>query len=221
MRMSLMPAASTTARTAPPAITPVPGAAGFSRTRAGAELADDLVGDGGALQGNLNQVLLGVLNALADSVRHLAGLAQAEAHGAVAVADNDQCGELEDTAALHGLADAVDGDNRALSVPVVDASISGQSISSLSLELEAALAGAFGQLFDAAVVDIAAAVKNDLGRSLFQRHAWQSFRRPSSRPPCCRPECRNLFRHWTRRQALFPGHHQSAGHRCDSGSDTR
>src|SRR6266540_3688860 len=31
-RMSLMPAASTTARTAPPAITPVPGAAGLSRT---------------------------------------------------------------------------------------------------------------------------------------------------------------------------------------------
>src|SRR5438445_4133231 len=31
-RMSLIPAASTTARTGPPAMTPVPGAAGFSRT---------------------------------------------------------------------------------------------------------------------------------------------------------------------------------------------
>ena len=32
-RMSLIPAASTTARTGPPAMTPVPGAAGFSSTR--------------------------------------------------------------------------------------------------------------------------------------------------------------------------------------------
>jgi hypothetical protein len=32
VRMSRMPAASTTARTAPPAITPVPGAAGLSST---------------------------------------------------------------------------------------------------------------------------------------------------------------------------------------------
>ncbi len=59
-------------------------------------------------EGDLNQVLLRVLDALADSVRHLAGLAEAEAHGAVAVADNHQGGELEDTAALYGLAHAVD-----------------------------------------------------------------------------------------------------------------
>ena len=41
-----MPADSTTARTAPPAITPVPAAAGFNTTFAGAEVAHDLVGDG-------------------------------------------------------------------------------------------------------------------------------------------------------------------------------
>ena len=42
-RMSLIPAASTSARTGPPAITPVPGAAGFNSTAAGAGLPDDLV----------------------------------------------------------------------------------------------------------------------------------------------------------------------------------
>ena len=38
---SWTPAASRMARAAPPAMTPVPGAAGFSSTRAGAVLADD------------------------------------------------------------------------------------------------------------------------------------------------------------------------------------
>ena len=51
----------------------------------------------------LNEVLLGVLDALADSVRNLGGLAEAETNGTLAVAYNDQSGELEDSAALNGL----------------------------------------------------------------------------------------------------------------------
>ena len=57
------------------------------------------------------QVLLRVLNALADGVRNFGGLAQAEAHDAVAVADNHQGGEFEDAAALHGFGNTVDGNN--------------------------------------------------------------------------------------------------------------
>ena len=56
----------------------------------------------------LIEVLLGVLDALADSVRNLGSLAEAEADGALAVAYNDQSGELEDTAALNGLGNAVE-----------------------------------------------------------------------------------------------------------------
>ncbi len=65
-------------------------------TRPAPNFADHLVRNGGALQGNLNQILLGVFNALADRVRHFAGLPEAEANQPIAVADNDQRGELED-----------------------------------------------------------------------------------------------------------------------------
>ena len=39
------------------------------------------------------------------------GLAQAEAHAALAVANDDQCGELCDAAALNGLGNAVEGND--------------------------------------------------------------------------------------------------------------
>ena len=54
-------------------------------------------------------MLFGVLNALANGVGNFGGLAKPEAHQAVAVADDHQGSELEDTAALHRLADTVDG----------------------------------------------------------------------------------------------------------------
>ena len=57
---------------------------------------------------NLNEVLLGVLDALADSVRNLGSLTEAEADGTLAVAYNDQSCELEDSAALDGLGNAVE-----------------------------------------------------------------------------------------------------------------
>ena len=81
------------------------------------------------LQGNLDQILLGVLNALADRVRNFAGLADAEADGAVAVADDDQRGKLEDTAAFYGFGNTVDGDYMLFAYPsAVDASNLAKSI---------------------------------------------------------------------------------------------
>ncbi len=81
-------------------------------------------GNGGAAQRNLHQVLLGVLDALADSVRNLAGLADAEAHSALVVANDDQRCKLKDTAALNGLGYAVDGNYALLVFALrVDASI--------------------------------------------------------------------------------------------------
>ena len=66
--------------------------------------------NGGSSQRNLHQVLLGVLDSLADSVRNLAGLADAEAHGALFVANHNQSGKLKDTAALYSLRYTVDRD---------------------------------------------------------------------------------------------------------------
>ena len=56
-------------------------------------------------------MLFRILDALADGIRNLTGLAEPEAHRAVAVAHHYQSGEFENTAALHGLADTVDRDD--------------------------------------------------------------------------------------------------------------
>ena len=69
------------------------------------------------------QVLLSVLNALADRVRNFAGLADAKAYDAVAVTDNNQSGKLKDTAAFNGLGNAVDSNYALLQIRVSDASI--------------------------------------------------------------------------------------------------
>src|SRR5690606_34262415 len=55
-----------------------------------------------------DQVALGALGRLADCLRHFARLAVAEADAALLVADDDERGEAEATAALHHLGDAVD-----------------------------------------------------------------------------------------------------------------
>ena len=52
------------------------GSSRLEQNAACTELADNLVRDGGALQRNLNEVLLGVLDALADSVRNLGSLTE-------------------------------------------------------------------------------------------------------------------------------------------------
>ena len=68
----------------------------------------DRVRDGALDAGHLEEVLLGLLDALGDRRGHLLGLAVADADRAVAVADDDQRGEAEATATLDDLGDAVD-----------------------------------------------------------------------------------------------------------------
>ena len=106
-----MPAHSSTARTGPPAMTPVPGRAGLQQHDAGRLLALDGVRDRALDAGDLEEVLLGLLDALGDRRRHLLGLAVADADGAVAVAHHDERGEAEAAAALDDLGHAVDRDD--------------------------------------------------------------------------------------------------------------
>ena len=101
-RMSLMPAASITARTAPPAMM-------LDQHAAGAESAENFVRDRGARQRDGVHVLLRIFNSLADRFADFAGLAHAEADLALAVADDHERGELHNAAALDGLADAIEG----------------------------------------------------------------------------------------------------------------
>ena len=62
-------------------------------------------------EGNLDQIFLGVFDSLADRVRNLAGFADAETNGAVAVAHDDQSGKFEDTSALYRFGNTVDGND--------------------------------------------------------------------------------------------------------------
>ena len=59
-------------------------------------------------QGHAHQTAARGLGRLADRLRHLAGLAVAEADAALHVADDDQRGKAEALAALHDLGDTVD-----------------------------------------------------------------------------------------------------------------
>src|SRR5688572_4170316 len=78
---------------------------------AGAEMAHAVMMEGAALaKRHAHHRLLGGGGGLGDRLGHLAGLAVAEAGAALAVADDDQSGEAEALAALHGLRDAVDVD---------------------------------------------------------------------------------------------------------------
>src|SRR3954453_23568758 len=76
---------------------------------AGRRLTLHGVRDGAGDPGHPVEVLLGLLDALGDRRGHLLGLAVADAHGAVAVADDHQRGEAEAPTALDDLGDAVDG----------------------------------------------------------------------------------------------------------------
>ena len=113
-RMSRIPASSSTARTPPPAMTPVPSLAGRSRTRAASELAEDLVRDRRAVLRHREEVLLRVVDGLRDRERNLARLPVADADAVDLVADDDERREREPPAALDDLGDAVDLDHALL-----------------------------------------------------------------------------------------------------------
>ncbi len=74
-------------------------------------LTRDRVRDGALDARDLEEVLLGLLDALGDRRGHLLGLAVADADRAVAVADDHQGGEAEATTTLDDLGDAVDRDD--------------------------------------------------------------------------------------------------------------
>src|SRR5262245_40443865 len=73
---------------------------GLQEHRAGAELLADFVRHGRAHERHLDEVLLGVLDALADGLGHLAGLAEPDTDVALAIADDDDGAEAEAAAAL-------------------------------------------------------------------------------------------------------------------------
>ena len=94
------------------------------------------MGDGGPGQGDLDHVLLGIGDALQDRLGHFGSLAQAVAHGALAVADHYQGGELHDTAALNGLANPVQVDDFLNELGLIAGSTIVSHFFSSSLEVE-------------------------------------------------------------------------------------
>src|SRR5699024_10920461 len=84
---------------------------GLEEHRTGAEDAGHFVGNGGAVQGDLHHVLLGIGNALEDRFGNFRSLAQAIANGTLAIADDNQRAELHHAAALDGLGNTVEVHN--------------------------------------------------------------------------------------------------------------
>src|SRR5690606_35453817 len=85
------------------------GGCGPEHDDTGGGLTLDGVRDGALDPGNLEELLLGLLDTLGDRRGHLLGLAVAHAHRAVTVADDDKSGEAEPAATLDDLPDPVDG----------------------------------------------------------------------------------------------------------------
>ena len=106
-----MPAASRIARAAPPAMTPVPGAAGFSSTRAAScsPMIWWVIVE--PASGTAKRFFRASSMPFWIAAGHFLGLAVAEADVAVAVADDHERGEREPPAALDDLGDPVDGDH--------------------------------------------------------------------------------------------------------------
>ena len=118
--------------------------------------------DGAVVQVHLDHVAARRLHGLLDGNRDLAGLAAAEADLAVAVADNRQGGETEDTATLDHFRHAVDLDQLLLEVAfllllflIVKSHIS-------TLEFQSTFTGGVGQGLDASVVLVASAIEGHL-----------------------------------------------------------
>ena len=87
---------------------PVPGAAALQQHLAGAVTAFDVMMKRTArTKRHEDHVALGGFRCLADGFRHFACLAVAEANAALLVADDDERGKAETTAALHHFRDAV------------------------------------------------------------------------------------------------------------------
>ena len=160
--MSWIPASSSTARTPPPAMTPVPGEAGFRNTRPAPKMPVVWCVIVAPWRGTRKRFFFGALDALLDRERDLVGLAVARADDAVLVADDHERGEREAPAALDDLGDAVDLDDALLEVEAGAGRRNdrGQASQACGLEGQPALAGALGKGLHAAVVLVSAAVED-------------------------------------------------------------
>ena len=94
-RISLMPASSSTARTGPPAMTPVPSAAGRRNTSPAPYVPVISCGIVVPITGTLNRFFLASSSAFADRVRNFVCLSGTEAYTAFLVTDYHKSGEAE------------------------------------------------------------------------------------------------------------------------------
>ena len=74
------------------------------------ELAFNSVRNGGSDDGNVDEVTLCVLNALANRFGNFGSFAHADTDATLFIADNDERGEAENFTALNNLCYTVDGD---------------------------------------------------------------------------------------------------------------
>jgi hypothetical protein len=139
---------------------------------------------------HLEEVLLGLLDALGDGRGHLLGLSVADADGAVAVAHDHQGGEAEATTTLDDLGDPVDRDDPLEMRGLLDGRVAATALTavvpaaatlgvtagpaasalltrhwSFLLELESGFAGGVRQRGDPPRVLVATAVEDDLGHA--------------------------------------------------------
>ena len=150
---SRIPASSSTARTPPPAITPVPSLAGRRTTRAASNLPVISCVIVAPCFGHGEEVLLRVVDGLRDRERDLARLPVADADAVDLVADHDERGEREPPAALDDLRDAVDLDHALLELARLG------DLRHPS-ELQPSLACALGEGLHASVVEVTRPVED-------------------------------------------------------------
>src|SRR6266550_875303 len=132
---------------------------GLEHHLAGRELDVDLVRDRRPDHRDLDEILLRVLDALADRLRHFAGLAEACTDVTGAVTDDDDRAEAEPPAALDDLGDAVDLDDALLERELVGVNPGHRC--SFRSELEAGFAGGIGERLDPPVVPEPGSIEDD------------------------------------------------------------
>ena len=109
----------------------------YART---AELGNLLVGDGAAVYGNLDKVLLGSLNALGDGSLNFIGLSEAPAYDAVLITYDNDGGKCKGAEPLGHLGDTVDGNQTILEFEIVSGLYFIVLICHIFLEFKAAFA---------------------------------------------------------------------------------
>jgi hypothetical protein len=110
-RTSVTPALSRTARMLPPAITPVPWAAGLIRHFSSTFFGQLIVRDRAFHNRNLDQVFLCIFDTLGNGFLNLFGFTEAMANHPVLITYNHECRETKSTSAFGCFYHTVDGNN--------------------------------------------------------------------------------------------------------------